>query len=86
MENLLNISPVVGAVIPLTLGLTQVIKTAVKLDKRFVPLVSVLMGVALCVPALFLLEQNPYLGIFGGIIAGLSACGLWSGVKATSGR
>jgi hypothetical protein len=86
MENLLNISLVVGAITPIVIGLTEVFKTTLKLKKQFVPMTSVLVGIAVCIPVLFLTGQNPYLGIFGGIVSGLMACGLYSGAKAVTGK
>lgn len=86
MENLFDVSIAAGAVAAMVIGLTQVIKSTFSISKRFVPMVSVLLGITICVPAFYLTGNNPWFGIFGGIIAGLSACGLWSGAKATSGR
>jgi hypothetical protein len=86
MDELFNISLIVATIIPAVIGLTQVFKKALQLDKRFIPLTSVILGMALCISILFLTGNNPWFGIFGGIVAGLSACGLYSGAKATVGK
>jgi hypothetical protein len=86
MDNILNIGAVVTALIPITVGIVQVLKEALNIDKRFVPLTSVITGLALCPFSLFIVGQNPWYGLFGGLIVGLSACGLYSGTKATKGQ
>jgi hypothetical protein len=86
MDSILNIGAIVTALVPITIGIVQVIKDAFSVDKRFVPLISVITGLALCPGSLFLVGQNPWYGLFGGLIVGLSACGLYSGVKATKGK
>ena len=75
MENILFIA--------LVIGLTQVMKKA-GLKTKLVPLVSLLFGLGLS----FLYTYSEGLGfnwlvIQEGLIVGLSACGLYSGTKAT---
>lgn len=66
--------------VPLTIGLVEVVKRF-GVNPRFLPLVSLLIGVG----TTFLLNTSISLdmGILGGILTGLVASGLWSGVKHT---
>jgi hypothetical protein len=70
MENL----PLVATMV---LGLTQAVKIA-GLNSRFIPLSAVLLGVILS----YMVADT---SVIGGIVAGLTACGLYSGVKSTVG-
>ena len=63
--------------VPVVLGITQVVKVA-GMKSRFAPLVSLVLGVA---GAMLLVGGIDKASALQGIIAGLSACGLWSGVK-----
>lgn len=73
MEGYLN--PII---ISMIVGITQVIKTA-GVPKRFAPLVSLVVGIVLCI----VYESNVDIkkSIVDGIIAGLTASGLFSGYK-----
>ncbi len=64
--------------VPLVLGVTEVIK-GVGLSSRFAPLCSLVFGVA----GAFLIggDSNSAI-VLQGLIAGLTASGLWSGTKA----
>ncbi|WP_099187372.1 holin [Tepidibacter mesophilus] len=68
-------------IISLIVGITQVIKTA-GLPKKFAPLVSLGIGIVLCI----VYETNVDIkkSILDGIIAGLTASGLFSGYKSVS--
>lgn len=64
--------------IPVTIGLVQVFKT-IGIPSRFAPLVSIILGIALyCIDGF-----NVKTDLLAGIIVGLSASGLYSGVKTT---
>lgn len=63
-------------IVPVIIGLVEVFKK-LGMPSKFAPLVAVVLG-ALSV----LIVANPFLV---GIIYGLTACGLYSGVKASSG-
>jgi len=65
--------------VPVVLGVTQVFKLT-GLSSRWCPLVSLLLGVG----GAFLVGGVHAVNIIQGIVAGLSASGLWSGVKATT--
>ena len=72
-----------AAAIAITTGLTSVIKTAIQSESfnRFAPLVSLIIGVGIARIAMgFYPEALMY-----GIVVGLSASGLYSGVKSVAG-
>lgn len=81
METLFEFSPLAVAAVPIVLGLVQLIKIT-GLPTRFLPTVSVLVGIALVA---LIPELSWQTTIVQGIIAGLVASGLWSGSKATAG-
>lgn len=64
--------------VPLVVGLVQVAKVA-GLSSKYAPLVSVLLGVATAT----ILSGVSAIAILGGVVLGLSASGLFSGVKST---
>lgn len=76
MNELLSFSTLTA----LTVGLTEVIKR-VGMPDRFVPLTAVVVGIVLVV--LGGLTSLTSLSILAGIAIGLSAVGLYSGVKNT---
>ncbi|WFD11563.1 hypothetical protein [Tepidibacter hydrothermalis] len=68
-------------ILSLIVGITQVIKTA-GVPKRFAPLVSLVTGIVLCV--FYESSVGMKKSILDGIIAGLTASGLFSGYKSVS--
>ena len=71
-----------AVIVAIIVGLTEVIKKATGMKKKFIPLLSVALGLALAVAYSFTAELTvPYI-IFYGLIMGLSACGLFSGSKS----
>lgn len=70
-----------AAQVLIIMGIAEVIKR-LGLDSRFIPLVDVVLGMigGLLVYTLYLGGQ-PVEGIMLGVACGLSACGLFSGVK-----
>lgn len=79
-----NIALSSAVVIPVIVALVQVVKMTGWLQDKFAPIVSIVMGIILA----FLLAQNIILNfsstILAGILYGLSASGLYSGVRTTS--
>ena len=69
-------NPLITLVIPVVIGLVQVVKSA-KVPSRYLPACAVVFGIVSIwiVPNLTPLE---------GLIAGLSAVGLFSGARATA--
>lgn len=62
-----------------TTGLTEVFKRMLSLNKRFIPIVSVALG--LLQTALFV-GTTPEV-LMQGLVVSLTACGLYSSTKAT---
>jgi len=77
METIIELSPVVYFLVPVVIGLTELTKPF--LDSKYSPLASLVFGLAGAV-----LFPAPTLGvtIISGIVIGLTASGLYSGVKA----
>lgn len=75
---LFNFSPLIIAIVPVIIGLVSVAKGA-GLPDRFAPILAIVFGIGLVA------LTGPVLAaiIAQGIIAGLAAAGLYSGVKAT---
>lgn len=69
---MLEYSVIVGVIV----GLTEVIKRAFKVKKRFIPLTAVILGVLIS-----FIDFRGVESIIFGIIAGLTSVGLYSGVK-----
>lgn len=78
---------VIGLALPLTLGAVQVVKDA-GMPSRYAAGLAVLLGVVFGVLVQAAFNQtsaaNGPLGMaaLGGMVAGMSAAGVWSGVKA----
>lgn len=70
-------SPTVLTVIPVIIALVQVAK-GLGLASKWAPVLAILLGVGL----LALVELSLPVTIIGGILAGLSASGLYSGTKS----
>ena len=66
------------ALVPITLGVTEVVK-GIGLPSRYAPLVSLGVGIVLGVATT---PENRLKGILTGMAVGLSASGLYSGTKA----
>ena len=66
--------------VPVILGVVQVAKVS-GLKSRFAPLASLLLGVL----GTFVISGFGSVDIIQGLIAGLSASGLWSGAKKSLG-
>ena len=64
--------------VPVVLGITQVIKMT-GLSSRYVPLLSLVLGMV----GAILIGNLDSTSLLQGVIAGLSASGLYSGGKAT---
>lgn len=68
------------AIIPIIVGLIQVVKKF-GLPSKLAPLVSLLLG--MIAGFVYLAPDNPKKAILYGLVAGLSAVGLYSGGKST---
>ena len=76
MKELFEFSPLVIAIVPIVLGLIEVIKAA-GVSSKYAPSISIILSIAL----LGLTGITWQMMIVQGIIAGLAASGLYSGVK-----
>lgn len=77
MDFLVQITPVMVALIAVVVGITQVIKPFVS-DQRWYPIISLVLGVA----ASFLVPQvSVATTILAGLVMGLSASGAYSATK-----
>ncbi len=78
LEQITSFTQHFAIIIPVILGLVQVAKKA-GLATRYSPLMSVLLGAV----AGYLYIFQSTTGVLFGIVAGLSACGMWSSVRTT---
>ena len=67
--------------IAVIVGLAEAIKRAFKLPSRFAPLIAIALGILATVSFSGL---DPMV-VFQGVVAGLSASGLYSGTRSVSG-
>lgn len=65
--------------VAITVGVTEVIKQAAKVPKRFIPLIALVIGFGLCLVGS--LANITSVSILTGIAVGLSACGLFDQKK-----
>lgn len=77
MQNIFEFSPVILLIIPIIVGLVEVAKVSLKMPKKYSPLLAIVLGIG----AVALTDVSWQAFIVQGIIAGLSASGLWSGSK-----
>lgn len=84
MDILIFTSASIGVII----GLVEVVKRATHLQDRWAPLLALVIGVGTgflgSAAALVVPTPLPALVVWYGLIAGLSASGLYSGMKATT--
>lgn len=70
------------AQVALIIGLAEVIKRMNLFSKSFIPLVDIVLGLASGILVYgYMLDYGVGIGIIIGIAEGLSACGLFSGIK-----
>jgi len=75
----LQLSPAIVVLVPIVIGLTALIKMYI--GTRFAPLVSLMFGIF----ASFMFPASTFgLTVLSGIVIGLSASGLYSGVKSVA--
>lgn len=79
MNDLALVSPLTALLIPVIVGLTQIVKPFVGGDSRYAPVISVVLGII----GAFLLPHETQTGmtILGGIVVALSSMGLYSGTQ-----
>lgn len=75
-----NILVQVAVATPIVIGLVEVIKRATGIESRFAPAVSLVLGIGV----FYLLGSWAWqMNVLGGLLAGLSASGLYAGGRAT---
>jgi hypothetical protein len=72
-----------AAALPVIVGVTQVLKTAFRIEGRYVPLVSLVLGLG--TGAVLYRHEGWVHALMEGLILGLAASGLYSGGKALAG-
>lgn len=78
--SIVSLSAVSLALVPVVMALTQVVKAFV-LDARWSPIVSLVLGVA---AAFFVPAASLQLTVLQGVLIGLTASGLFSGIKTVA--
>jgi hypothetical protein len=73
---MLDILMLATIIAPVTSGLVHVVKIAQFVDKKYLPLIAVIIGVALGASAVFL-ETELVIRMWAGGISGLAATGLF---------
>lgn len=63
--------------IPVIVGVVQVVKTATEIDSKYLPLLSLALGVSFSIVAGLSTQSDLLTSLFNGLIAGLSASGLY---------
>ena len=66
--------------VPIVIGLVHVLRIA-GVKSRYLPISAVLLGVVL--GFVYLAPDDPRKAILSGVVVGLSAIGMWSGVRNT---
>lgn len=82
IEELVNNAVLVAAVLsPITVGIIQVFKKTLKIDTRFLPLLSLLVGLVVALSIAVGTSQDIAQFVLIGIVGGLSASGLYDQTK-----
>jgi MFS family permease len=76
-QTILRIASEAVLVLPIVIGLTEVVKRTELIGHRFTPLVSIVFGLIIA----SIVHGVSVLAILAGLIYGLSASGLYSGTK-----
>jgi hypothetical protein len=83
IDSLLELAKGAALILPLVIGVTEVLKRTLDITQRYMPLTSTLVGIA--VGLVFV--QLSVIGGGVGLILGLAACGLWDfGKKTVAGK
>lgn len=74
---LIGVVPTIMVLTPIVVGLVEVLKQAKDIESRYAPLASLVIGLVLSVGSAVLLGQELATSVIVGLIAGLSASGLY---------
>ena len=84
IEELMNNAVLMAlALAPITTGMIEVVKRTANIQERYLPLVSLLSGIAIAVVIALGTGQDIVQYILVGVIGGLSASGLYDQSKIT---
>lgn len=77
LNTIFDLSPLIIGIVPVVVGLVEIVKR-VGISERFLPLTSLVFGIALA----FVVGMSWQVAIVQGIISGLFASGLYSNFNA----
>ena len=84
IEELMNNAVLLALVLaPITTGMIEVVKRTANIQERYLPLVSLLSGIAIAVLIALGTEQDIVQYIIVGVVGGLSSAGLYDQKKIT---
>ena len=82
IEELINNAVLVAVILaPLTTGIIEVVKQTLNVDNRYLPILSLFVGVFVAVAIALGTGQDLVQYVLVGIVGGLSASGLYDQVK-----
>ena len=82
IEELVNNAVLVAVILaPLTTGIIEVVKQTLNIDARYLPILSLLVGIFVAVAIALGTGQDVVQFILVGIVGGLSASGLYDQTK-----
>lgn len=73
---MIDILTLATIITPVTSGLVQAVKISTNVNKRYLPIISIVVGIGLGASATFL-DADPLVRIWAGGISGLAATGLF---------
>lgn len=75
---------IASSIVAVITGVTEVLKRSFGVSTRFVPVISIAVGIAVGIALQPVSQFNLYTMILSGFLAGLSSCGLFDLVINTS--
>ena len=85
IEELMNNAVLVAVLLaPLTTGIIEVVKQTLNIDARYLPILSLLVGILVAVSIALGTGQDVVQFVLVGIVGGLSASGLYDQSKITN--
>lgn len=87
IEELMNNAVLVAVILaPLTTGIIEVIKQTLNIDARYLPILSLLVGIFVAVAIALGTGQDIFEYVLVGVIGGLSASGLYDQTKISESK
>ena len=82
IEELINNAVLVAVILaPITTGIIEVVKQTLNIDNRYLPILSLLVGILVAVAIALGTGQDLVQYVLVGIVGGLSAAGLYDQTK-----